>query len=95
MKFGIAEHSGISDRFLDNYVNADVLAGRSAANNVITESHYCTHAGGRGREGGGQLRLALDSFSRLGAILFLSSFSCHAAAAASPATATSKDISQL
>ena len=34
----------ISDRFLDNYVNANVLAGRSAANNVITESHYCTHA---------------------------------------------------
>lgn len=45
MEFGISERSGISDRFLDNYVNADVLAGRSAANNVITESHYCTHEG--------------------------------------------------
>lgn len=43
-KFGVAKRGGISDRFFDNYVNADVLAARSAANNVITESHYCTHA---------------------------------------------------
>lgn len=43
-KLGIPERGRISDRFLDNYVNANVLAGRSAANNVITESHYCTHA---------------------------------------------------
>lgn len=58
---GIPERSGISDRFLDNYVNADVLAGRSAANNVITESHYCTHAG----ESAASTRFVLSPHSAL------------------------------